>query len=123
MPYVGGPFQHPLQQPGVADAEFAKDIPTSFRRLLVGASGDNPLGRIFEEMLGGGRSRQAPPEPRARTEPQARPTRKKTAERPKNPYDDLFGQMFETGARQRDEYQKGMESIFEQFTRGMDRHR
>jgi hypothetical protein len=78
--------------------------------------GDNPLGRIFEEMLGG-QSGQARPKP------QARPAQKQAAERPKNPYDDLFGQMFETGARQRDEYQKGMESIFEQFTRGMDRHR
>ena len=46
-----------------------------------------------------------------------------TAARPRNPYDDLFGQMFETGARQRDEYQKTMENIFDQFTRGMDRHR
>ncbi|MFI6576734.1 alpha/beta fold hydrolase [Nocardiopsis sp. NPDC050513] len=35
-------YQVYFQQPGVADAEFAKDIPESFRRLLVGASGDNP---------------------------------------------------------------------------------
>lgn len=75
--------------------------------------GDNPLGRMFEEMLGGGQS-QKQPEPQADTAP---------AGRPKNPYDDLFGKMFETGAKQRDDYQKGMESIFEQFTRGMDRHR
>ncbi|MDX3225374.1 alpha/beta hydrolase [Streptomyces sp. ME19-01-6] len=34
-----------VNQPGVADAEFANDIPESFRRLLAGASGDNPLGR------------------------------------------------------------------------------
>ena len=41
--------------------------------------------------------------------------------RPRNPFDDLFGKMFETGAQQRDDYQKGMESIFDQFKRGMDR--
>lgn len=75
--------------------------------------GDNPLGKIFEEMLGGGQS-QGQPEPQADTTP---------AGRPKNPYDDLFGKMFETGAKQRDDYQKSMESIFEQFTRGMDRRR
>lgn len=79
--------------------------------------GDNPLGKIFEEMLGGGQARQAP------RRPEARKTQSETAQRPKNPYDDLFGQMFETGAKQRDEYQKTVESIFEQFTRGMDRHR
>lgn len=43
--YGEGFYQVYIQQPGVADAEFAKDIPASFRRLLVGASGDNPLGR------------------------------------------------------------------------------
>jgi hypothetical protein len=31
--------------------------------------------------------------------------------------------MFETGRKTRDDYQKGMESIFDQFTRGMDRNR
>ncbi|RUM99101.1 DUF937 domain-containing protein [Pseudaminobacter arsenicus] len=75
--------------------------------------GDNPLGKIFEEMLGGGQG-QRQPEPQADTGP---------AGRPQNPYDDLFGKMFETGAKQRDDYQKSVESIFEQFTRGMDRHR
>lgn len=76
--------------------------------------GDNPLGRMFEEMLGGGQPRPAPA-------PQAETTT--SAEQPKNPYDDIFGKMFETGAKQRDDYQKGMESIFEQFTKGMDRRR
>jgi len=31
--------------------------------------------------------------------------------------------MFETGRQQRDDYQKGVESIFEQFSRGMDKYR
>lgn len=77
-------------------------------------AGDNPLGRIFEEMLGGGRRAEPEPEPQAPKNPSGRP---------RNPYDDLFGQMFETGARQRDEYQKGVESIFDQFSKGMDRYR
>lgn len=38
--YGEGFYQVYFQQPGVADAEFAKDIPGSFRRLLVGASGE-----------------------------------------------------------------------------------
>lgn len=85
--------------------------------------GDNPLGKIFEEMLGGGQGRQAPePEPKPQPQQRSRP-RENPSGRPRNPYDDLFGDMFETGAKQRDEYQKGVESIFEQFTRGMDRHR
>lgn len=80
--------------------------------------GDNPLGKIFEEMLGGGRAQPAP-QPQARQpQPQANPSG-----RPRNPYDDLFGKMFETGSQQRDDYQKGVESIFEQFSKGMDRYR
>ncbi|WP_156759920.1 alpha/beta fold hydrolase [Microbacterium karelineae] len=35
-------YQVYFQQPGVADAEFAADPPNSFRRILVGASGDSP---------------------------------------------------------------------------------
>ena len=79
--------------------------------------GDNPLGKIFEEMLRAGQGRQqrqAQPEPRVDPNPSGRP---------RNPYDDLFGEMFETGRKQRDEYQKGVESIFDQFTKGMDRYR
>ncbi|WP_269933534.1 DUF937 domain-containing protein [Aminobacter sp. HY435] len=80
--------------------------------------GDNPLGKIFEEMLGGGRV-QPGQQPQARQpQPQANPSG-----RPRNPYDDLFGKMFETGSQQRDDYQKGVESIFDQFSRGMDRYR
>ena len=79
--------------------------------------GDNPLGKIFEEMLGAGQGR-AQPEPEPAPQPRADPSG-----RPGNPYDDLFGKMFETGRQQRDEYQKGMELIFDQFTKGMDRYR
>lgn len=77
-------------------------------------SGGNPWGRMFEEMM-----RQA-------QEPQPEPERRQQANpsgRPRNPYDDLFGEMFETGRKTRDEYQKGMESVFDQFKKGMDRYR
>ncbi|WP_378944123.1 DUF937 domain-containing protein [Mesorhizobium sp. ANAO-SY3R2] len=77
--------------------------------------GDNPLGKIFEQMLGGtNRTAEPDPQPQAQANPSGRP---------KNPYDDLFGQMFETGRQQRDDYQKGVESIFDQFSKGMDRYR
>lgn len=94
--------------------------------------GDNPLGKIFEEMLrggqqGGGQASPAPrqqraPDPRT-SDPRARSERETGQAKPRNPYDDLFGEMFETGRKQRDEYQKGVESIFDQFNRGMDRYR
>lgn len=83
--------------------------------------GDNPLGKIFEEMLGGGSSNAEPdPQPQARQQPKpdANPSG-----RPKNPCDDLFGKMFDTGRQQRDDYQKGVESIFDQFSKGMDKYR
>ncbi|MER8968768.1 DUF937 domain-containing protein [Mesorhizobium sp. M0663] len=81
--------------------------------------GDNPLGKVLQDMFGGGapqsQPRQAPQQPQA-PQPQANPSG-----RPRNPFDDLFGKMFETGAQQRDDYQKGMESIFDQFKQGMGR--
>ena len=80
--------------------------------------GDNPLGKIFEEMLGGGQARGRQPAPEPAPQPRANPSG-----RASNPYDDLFGKMFETGSKQRDDYQKGVESIFDQFTKGMDRYR
>jgi hypothetical protein len=91
--------------------------------------GDNPLGRIFEDMLrgtqsgsrggaadGGGPARGTPP-----PEPDRQGADKDARQR--NPYDDLFGEMFETGRKQRDEYEKTVGSIFDQFTKGMNRYR
>ncbi len=78
--------------------------------------GDNPWGKMFEEMMRGGRP--AAPEPKP-----ALKKRRNPSGRERTPYDDLFGDMFETGAKQRDDYQKNMESIFDQFVKGMDRHR
>ncbi|MGB3540615.1 MAG: DUF937 domain-containing protein [Mesorhizobium sp.] len=74
----------------------------------------NPWGKILEDMLGGGQRQAGGQE----APPQQAPTQ---GSRPQNPYDDIFGKMFETGRQQRDDYQKGMESIFDQFRKGMDR--
>jgi hypothetical protein len=73
--------------------------------------GANPWGKILQDMMGGGQQTNAP-QPQAEPDPDGQP---------KNPYGDIFGEMFETGAKQRDDYQKGVESIFDQFTKGMDR--
>jgi len=76
---------------------------------------DNPLGRIFEDMMKGGfagqpQARQPEPEP----EPEPEPA---------NPYGDLFGEMFETGKRTQEQYQKSMEQIFDGYLKGMQQRR
>ncbi len=107
---------------------------------------DNPFGRALEEMFGGGSSRQTPePTPRSANpfdpsnnpfgkmfqdmlkgatgsseepiEPEAEPKRPPA----KSSYEDLFGDMFETGRKQQEQYQKSMESIFDQYMEGMKR--
>ncbi|RWD96042.1 MAG: hypothetical protein EOS61_32820, partial [Mesorhizobium sp.] len=105
----GGGAQQPQSQPQQAPNPY----------------GDNPLGKMFEEMLrqGGGGfglpgGQPAPQQPQQSQSPQPQTN---PSGRPRNPFDDIFGRMFETGAQQRDEYQKGMESIFDQFKRGMGR--
>lgn len=72
---------------------------------------DNPWGRMFEEMMKGGFGGAAT----SQREPEPEPA--------KTPYDDLFGQMFETGRKTQEQYTKTMESVFDQFLRGMDRNR
>jgi len=83
--------------------------------------GDNPLGQIFQDMLGGamggGQTRQAP-EPEQQPDPDRMPSGRK-----RNPYDDLFGQMFDSGKEVQKGYQKNMESIFDQYLQGMNRQR
>ena len=100
---LGGGQQQPQAQP----------------RQAPNPMGDNPWGKILQDMLGGAQSPQASPqEPDPAPQPRANPSG-----RAANPYDDIFGKMFETGAKQRDDYQKGVESIFDQFKKGMDRGR
>ncbi len=88
--------------------------------------GDNPLGKIFEEMMrGGGADATTPEQPRTttpRSTTKAAP-RTNPSGRARTPYDDLFGEMFETGRKTRDDYEKNVGSIFDQFLKGMNRHR
>lgn len=69
----------------------------------------NPWGRVFADMLG--QSSKAAPD-RSQINPSGRP---------RNPYDDLFGEMFETGRKQREEYERTIAQIFEEFTRAPGR--
>ena len=80
--------------------------------------GDNPLGKILEGMFGGGQA--APQEEDTAQQPQ-RQTRTPTTSN--NPFGDALNDMFKTGQKTQDNYQKGMESIFDQFKQGMDRNR
>lgn len=77
---------------------------------------DNPLGQIFRDMMAGGRST-----PEARHEPE--PETETPSVRPRNPYDEMFGQMFDAGREVQRGYQKDMESIFDQFLSGMNKQR
>lgn len=87
--------------------------------------GDNPLGQIFQDMLGGamggamggGQTRETP-EPEQQPDPDLMPSGRK-----RNPYDDLFGQMFDAGKEVQQGYQKNVESIFDQYLQGMNRSR
>jgi hypothetical protein len=76
---------------------------------------DTPLGKIFRDATGGGPSPDTP-------DHDARPETMPSG-RPRNPYDDLFGRMFDTGREVQADYQRGMESIFDTYLKGMDRKR
>ena len=92
------------------------------RRPAPDVATDNPFGKILEEMLGGGGGRA--PDPQAEPDPQSSPSpRANPSGRAKNPYDDIFGDMFDTGRKTRDDYQKGVELVFDKFLRGMNNPR
>lgn len=120
-PQSSNPMDNPLGK--ILEGMFgggAQQSGPSPRQSAPGPAGDNPWGKILEEMMGGGQQ-QREPEPE---QPRAQPQQKTTPSgRQKNPYDDIFGDMFETGSKQRDDYQKGVKSIFEQFSKGMDKYR
>jgi hypothetical protein len=128
--FGGQPRQQPQASPDPLDNPFGKVLKDMFgggaqqpdapQRRPMPSGADNPFGRIFEEMLGGGQ-RQADPQPEPQPEPQ-RPRANPTGHQ-LNPYHDIFGDMFETGRKTRDEYQKGVENVFDQFLKGMDRYR
>jgi hypothetical protein len=118
----GGMAMPQAPQPGASRADapwgdnpFGKVLEGMFGGAAGGASpsgGDNPFGRMFEEMMGGGAAKPAA------KKPQANPSG-----RPRNPYDDLFGGMFEAGGKAQDDYRKSLGQIFEQFGKGMDGRR
>lgn len=123
-PYAENPLGKVLQDMFGGSAQ-----PQSQPQQTQSPYGDNPLGKIFEEMLrqgGGGfgvpggqpaqQPQQRQPQQSAPQQPQTNPSG-----RPRNPFDDIFGKMFETGAQQRDEYEKNVGTIFDQFKRDMDR--
>ena len=90
--------------------------------------GDNPLGKIFEEMLGGAQrtaQQQAQPRQPQPQPQQSQPEQDADASPPPsdNPLKDILGKMFDTGRQANEQYQKGLESIFDQYMRGMDRNR
>ncbi|TIP26826.1 MAG: DUF937 domain-containing protein [Mesorhizobium sp.] len=131
MRQAGGGTQAPQQrqapQPGPMDNPFGKMLQDMFGgaqqpqgqpQQAPNPYGDNPLGKVLQDMFGGGaqQPRREAPQQREAPQPQANPSG-----RPRNPFDDLFGKMFEAGAQQRDDYQKSVESIFDQFKRGMER--
>src|SRR5690606_7078485 len=66
--------------------------------------GDNPLGQIFQDMLGGAMGGGRAPEPERQPNPDLMPSGRR-----RNPYDDLFGQMFESGREVQKGYQKNTE--------------
>jgi hypothetical protein len=81
---------------------------------------DNPLGQIFEEMLRGGTAgttggsgyeREMPDN---RPEPEAPPESGR-----KGGLEGMFGDMFETGRKVQKDYQRGIESIFDQYIDAM----
>jgi hypothetical protein len=122
--FGGRPQQQPQTAPDPFDNPFGKVLKDMFGGGAPSAApqpppgGDaNPWGKILEEMLGAGqRGAQAPQD--ASAEPRTNPSG-----RPRNPYDDVFGEMFETGRKARDEYQRATESIFDQMLRRIDRNR
>ncbi|KXF78628.1 hypothetical protein ATN84_02235 [Paramesorhizobium deserti] len=77
---------------------------------------DSPFAKIFEETLRGGTG-AAPQEPPSPQPDHGAPPASG------NPLQDIFSQMFETGRQTQEKYQKDVESIFDQYLHGMDRHR
>ena len=75
--------------------------------------GDNPLGKILEGMFGGG---QAAPQRRAAPQEDSQSGSG-------NQWGDALNDMFKTGQKNTETYQRGVESIFDQFKQGMDRNR
>ncbi len=104
---AGSVFDNPftrMMQDYAAAAGKKKDGKAQDAGEVWQAMAQNPFIRMFEQMTGTSR-----PEP----EPQ------NPSGRPRTPYDDLFGSMFEAGARHQDEYGREMSAIFDRFWKGI----
>ena len=80
--------------------------------------GNNPLGDILDQMMRGGGQAEAQ-QPQRRAPPSQAP-------QARNPLEDMLGKMFNPGAQgpaADQSYQQGVDDIFAQFRRGMDRYR
>ncbi len=113
----GGFGQQPRPQqsaPNPFDNPFGKMMEGMFGS-GAGAGGqspaENPFSRMMEEMFGGPREQTPTPK-----QPDPLPSG-----RERTTYDDLFGQMFETGRKTREDYERNVGSIFDQYLKGMDR--
>jgi len=112
-PFGGNPFGKMLQ-----DMLGGSGMPPQGQASPGSYGADNPLGRIFEQMMGAGQQGSGSASPAPDAEQQAAPSGK-----PPNPYDDVFGKMFDAGSKMQDDYQKNMESVFDQYMKGMDKYR
>jgi len=127
----GGQPQQSASQaaPGPSDPFGGNPFGKMLQDMLGGAGGtaqpsqsaspfgaDNPLGRVFEQMMGGKgqNADSAAPDAGQPSNPSGRP---------RTPYDDIFGKMFDAGSKMQDDYQKNIESVFDQFTKSMDKYR
>jgi len=80
---------------------------------------NNPFTQAMAEMMKAGiPTPQAPaqPEPEPEPEPEEAPEPKVAS-----PFGELFGDMFETGRRTQETYQRSMEQIFDTYMQGMKR--
>ncbi|MBX3598668.1 MAG: DUF937 domain-containing protein [Rhizobiaceae bacterium] len=75
--------------------------------------GGNPWGDVLDQILRGGQAEPAREDQERRRPPS----------RSGNPLEEIFGKMLEPGKQMGETYQQGIDSIFEQYRRGMDRFR
>lgn len=93
--------------------------------------GNNPLGDILDQILkGGGQATRTGDDEEQQPPPQRRTRQPQQRQQRSNPLEDIFGKMFNPGGQggqaqgpaSDPSYQQGVDNIFEQFRRGMDRY-
>lgn len=99
--------------------------------------GNNPLGDILDQIMKGGRQSQSQPDYEQEQEPPVQRRTRQPQQRQQapsgsgNPLEDIFGKMFNPGGQgggqtqgqaPDPQYQQGIDNIFEQFRRGVERY-